>query len=98
MPLAGECSDELSRIWLCITRPGSRKASDEVATSLEASKIELLPHNHELLNSCQLDNGSTTADNGSHGSSDLSRRVYDDATTITGKRKERSPSLSGTDH
>lgn len=95
VPLAGECSDELSRIWLCITRPGSCKASDEVATSLEASKIELLPHNHELLNSCQLD---TTADIGSHGSSDLSRRVYDDATTITGKRKERSPSLSGTDH
>ncbi|KAH7844204.1 hypothetical protein Vadar_025450 [Vaccinium darrowii] len=27
MPLAGECTDESSRTWLCITRPGSCEAS-----------------------------------------------------------------------
>ncbi|PWA45015.1 Ribonuclease Zc3h12a-like protein [Artemisia annua] len=48
VPIAGECNDESLRTWLCITRPGRCKASDEVSKSAEP------------VENGQLANGNTT--------------------------------------
>lgn len=87
VPLAGECNDELTRTWLCITRPSFRKASHEGNPHVEASEIR-----HESLNSCESEKDKTPTDNSSNGGPESTQRVYDDTTTITGKRKERPPS------
>lgn len=84
VPLAGECNDESSRTWLCISRTIERKASDEDTKCLESSEIT---KEYESFNSCQPCNG-TSLSNGLKGHSDDSCSN----TAVTGKRKERSPS------
>lgn len=45
VPIAGDGGDESSRTWLCITRPGSCKKSDEITASKESSETTQFPVN-----------------------------------------------------
>lgn len=85
VPLAGECNDESSRTWLCISRTIELKASDEDTKCLERSELTKSP---EIFNSYQSCNG-TSLSNGLEGRADSCTN-----TAVTGKRKERSPSPS----
>lgn len=87
VPLAGECNNESSRTWLCISRTIEHKTSDEDTKCLESSEIT---RSHESFNSCQPLNDATLS-NGLAGRSDSCSNA-----AVTGKRKERSPSPSRT--
>ncbi|XP_059659383.1 proteinaceous RNase P 2 isoform X2 [Cornus florida] len=95
VPLAGECSDESPRRWLCITRPSSRGASGEASGNVKASETGQLTCNHRILNSCKSE--STKSDQGVNGSSDSFESHVNTMTVVARKRKDRSPSPSSPD-
>lgn len=99
MPIAAdsdsEC-EESSRTWLCITRPSVCEASYEVPTNVETSENGHPIYDIAPTNPLKLE--SVTSRNGLHHSAEsfqFSEEVpINKATSLTGKRKERSPSPS----
>ncbi|GFZ20329.1 proteinaceous RNase P 2 [Actinidia rufa] len=87
-PLAGDCSDESSRTWLCISRRPSHEASDGVPVAEDTSENRL--NHHNFLKSCESKNFPTN--NSLHCNSNSSQISDNKTTTITGKRKDRSSS------
>ncbi|CAK9150534.1 unnamed protein product [Ilex paraguariensis] len=93
VPLAGDGVDESSRTWICITRPVSNESFNEVPERTEDSEIGQFPCNCYLSNSCDSNNNIMT-NNGLNGASDCTQICHHRPITITGKRKNRSPSPS----
>lgn len=91
VPVEGECSDELSRTWLCITRPRFLEGSNQVVKDLHApvtddDALASLPA------SC-FETGKSV--NGSNVNPNSFTSFNNDSMgTMTGKRKHRSPSPS----
>ncbi|KAE8037461.1 hypothetical protein FH972_010048 [Carpinus fangiana] len=99
VPIAADSNNECkesSRTWLCITRPSACEASDEVPTNVETSENGHPTYNLAPTNPLKLE--SVTSSNGLHHSTEsfrFSEEVpINKATSLTGKRKERSPSPS----
>lgn len=76
VPLAGEWTDESSRTWLCITRPGSCEASGR--------------DNHKLVKSCDAKSISNDKLHGNSDSSPI--RDKQTSTTGKRKERSVSPS------
>lgn len=92
VPVAGNSSDcdESLRTWLCITRPSACEAFDEVPVKAETSENGHCISNIDSINPYKSE--SVTRGNGLHNSLHSSQFSDDKAASLTGKRKERSPS------
>ncbi|XP_010262434.1 PREDICTED: proteinaceous RNase P 2 [Nelumbo nucifera] len=88
----GECSDESSRTWLCITRFRSCECSDGGLTNSVVPKIYQTQDSNDQQNFklCELKNIITV--NGLQSDPTQFQLSDNKMTAITGKRKERSPS------
>ncbi|XP_075633056.1 proteinaceous RNase P 2-like [Castanea sativa] len=98
VPVASNSSvcDESLRTWLCITRPSACKAFDEVPVNAETSENGHCISNLDSRSPCKSE--SVTRGNGLHNSTHSFQSSDDKAVSLTGKRKERSPSPSQPSH
>lgn len=87
VPMEGECSAETLRTWLCINRNKLTQGSVEVPTSTD-DENNLISNCHQLTGS----SGASNIDNELNDFSNLSEPLGNKSITMTGKRKERSPS------
>ncbi|KAL4611668.1 hypothetical protein ACB092_08G142200 [Castanea dentata] len=92
VPVASNSSvcDESLRTWLCITRPSACKAFVEVPVNAETSENGHCISNLDSRSPCKSE--SVTRGNGLHNSTHSFQSSVDKAVSLTGKRKERSPS------
>ncbi|PON41394.1 Protein-only RNase P, C-terminal [Parasponia andersonii] len=92
VPVAGDCTEDSEKTWLCITRPSVNIPLDEVLQNVETSQNgNDLCCDVKLLRSCT--SGSVgSSSNTSDGSLDLSETRDKGTIAATGKRKERSSS------
>ncbi|XP_050281006.1 proteinaceous RNase P 2-like [Quercus robur] len=98
VPVAGNSSDcnESLRTWLCITRPSACEAFDKVPVNAETSENGHCISNLDSRSPCKSE--SVTRGNGLHNSVHSFQSSDDKAVSLTGKRKERSPSPSQPSH
>ncbi|XP_043704357.1 proteinaceous RNase P 2-like [Telopea speciosissima] len=90
VPIEGDCNDEASRTWLCITRPKSCEHSDELLLNLEVPETERLKYNQTKSNSYKLED--VTTEKGRESGPISFQLSNSNTVSITGKRKDRSPS------
>ena len=88
MPIVCDDNEESARTWLCITRPGA--CDGKTASNMETCEngngpccklATLSAGNSEIL----------LSDSKNHASQDSYQKSDDKTTSMTGKRKERSP-------
>ncbi|GLT63854.1 hypothetical protein SLA2020_363860 [Shorea laevis] len=95
VPITGGSNEESSRTWLCITRPGACEAKGEAAAILDTSKNAIGPTcSRWALNSSESEMLASNKEN--HSSQDSSPKSNNKTASVTGKRKERSPSPTPT--
>lgn len=95
VPITGGSNEESSRTWLCITRPGACEAKGEAAAIPETSEYAIGPTcSRWALNSSESEILASNKEN--HSSQDSSPKSNNKTASVTGKRKERSPSPTPT--
>ncbi|KAK9279075.1 hypothetical protein L1049_012750 [Liquidambar formosana] len=93
VPLASESDDKTSKAWLCISRTSTHGHLGEGVENLEASEIDE-PVHCDFTISNSYESESITGNIGSNGSPGSCQSFDNITTSMTGKRKNRSPSPS----